>query len=237
MTDTLPFRHEIFLRDIQSWVWMRYPTRQLSAADVFHALQWAASGLSAHDFTIAFDAYLRKHPRLFERGCRLSQLQYEAKRVISAEKRRRSAQPAVAPPWNGADVDDPYETALRRIVECGKQTEQPPIRDILRKAYSALYHAHRVSLAAHAEWRETLESYSLYKAQGLADYAAAVDQTFDAAESLLCAEETEKLRTLNQKEKIRAFRLGDEAKKRLLDQIFRRNAACYFGLEKLLLPL
>ena len=86
MIESLPFSHELFLRDMQAWVWMRYPTRQLSATDVFYALQWAASGLCARDFTSAFDAYLAEHPDVFDRGCRLSRLQYEAKRVIADAK-------------------------------------------------------------------------------------------------------------------------------------------------------
>lgn len=237
MIESLPFRHELFLRDMQAWVWMRYPTRQLSATDVFYALQWAASGLCARDFTSAFDAYLAEHPDVFDRGCRLSRLQYEAKRVIGAEKRRQSTLPAAQMPWHGDIVEDPYDVAICRIIECGKRTEQPPIRDILRKAYVALIQAHQVSIAAHPNWRETPESFAKYKAQCLADYASAVDLTFEGVNELLCDEEKAKLRRLDQREKIRAFQLGNDAKARFLAQIYRRNVAGYFGLDVLLSPL
>ncbi len=237
MTEALPFRHEMFLRDMQSWVHLRYPTRQLSATDVFYALQWASSGLTARDFTAAFDVYLSQHPEAFERGCRLSRLKYEAQRVMREESRRRSSLPAARPAPDCGDAGDPYEIAICRIIECGKQTRMPPLRDILRKAYTAMAHAHRVSAQAFADRRLTPENYAEYKAKCLIDYDAAVDEVFRSATELLAREEIEKLRALTQKEKIRAFRLGDEAKERFLARVFRQNEARYFGIEKLLKPL
>ncbi len=237
MTQALPFRHEMFLRDMQSWVHLRYPTRQLSATDVFYALQWASSGLTAHDFTAAFDVYLSQHPEAFERGCRLSRLKYEAQRVMRDGNRRRAFPASARPAPDCSDADDPYEIAICRIIECGKQTPMPPLRDILRKAYTAMAQAHRVCAQVFADWRLTPENYAEYKAKCLIDFEAAVDEVFRSATELLAGEEIEKLRELTQKEKIRAFRLGDEAKERFLARAFRQNAARYFGIEKLLLPL
>ena len=122
---------------------------------------------------------------------------------------------------HGMAISSKIPTISRYVASSNAENEQnsPPIRDILRKAYMALIQAHQVSIAAHPNWRETPESFAKYKAQCLADYALVVDLTFDGANELICDEEKAKLRRLDQREKIRAFQLGNDAKARFLAQI------------------
>ena len=91
LPDATESPHAAFLRAIQEWVWSRFPTRQLSASDIFYSLQWAESQIPASVFIKSFDLFLQAHPHHFDEGCKLSKLQYEAskRRLLSLRKKKR----------------------------------------------------------------------------------------------------------------------------------------------------
>lgn len=235
INDEISFQHALFLREIQAWVWGRYPTRQLSASDVFHVLKWASSGLPGRAFTRAFDDYLTREPHCFDDGMRLSKLEFVAKRVIGEDKRRKFDHQVVQPlPIVLPDIDDPYRKGIDKIVECGKRAIHPPIRDILRDAYLKLVHAREMAKNEHPDWQKSPENALKYRAQYLCDYGECLDAIFDNAAQMLTPDERATIQKLDSKEAVHAFRLGDDAKARFLARIIRQKLAVYFGLEKLL---
>jgi len=102
--------HASFLQDIQNWVWKRFPTRQLSATDIFYAMQWAESGVPSIFFIDGFEAWLQTHPKEFVANAKLSNLRFEADRIVTAYRTLHPVQPPTE-----ITSEDPFETMLHRL--------------------------------------------------------------------------------------------------------------------------
>ncbi len=223
--------HADFLRAIQEWVWLRYPTRQLSASDIFYSLQWAESHIPASVFTQNFDAYLLEHPHYFDDGCKLSKLQFEAKRIIGEQQKELSGLPANTE----IHVDsDPYDTAIRYITICGKRTTNPLLKDELRKIYTNLRSSRKKAMIKYPNWNKQTEEYYKFKAEAFLLWQDDIQNLCNNCLSMLSDTEQNQLRTLTPAEKIHCFQLGQEAETIYLNRILREKIARYFDFEELL---
>lgn len=222
--------HAAFLRDIQAWVWTYCPTRQLSATDTYYALKWAASGLPASTFTRAFDAFIAKNPRTFAHGCRLSILSSYAARIMSTAP-KLAPQPAIPIPDSARD---PFDEAIDRIVQCGKRSQNPLLRDLLRTAYNELSRAHQAAVKECPHWRATPHDFYEFKARALTAIDAQIARICLSAREFLSPAELRDLQKLTPAEQLHCLRLGPDAESRYKNRIFDQKMASRLGFSDVL---
>ena len=212
MKDGNSLPNTAFLRDIQDWVWKRFPTRQLSATDIFYVLQWADSGVPACIFIDGFENWLKSHPREFVSECRLSSLQFEAGRIISAYRQTHAASSIPEP----IIVDDPYETALNRIAAQGRKTNNPLLRNMLRTFYQQMLSSRKRARKDYPDWNT--------------HFRALIDECF----RMLAEQEQEKLTELTPAEKLHCMQIGSEAQQIYKSHLLQKKIAQYFDISPLL---
>ena len=231
LPDATESPHAAFLRAIQEWVWSRFPTRQLSASDIFYSLQWAESQIPASVFIKSFDLFLQAHPHHFDEGCKLSKLQYEASRIIGEQQKATAQSPQKK---EIQIVCDPYETALKYITICGQRTDNPILRDELRKLYASFKSAKTQAEQKYTNWNKQTEAFYKYKAEAFLLWQESVQHLCAYCLSLLSDVEQEKIKALTPAEKMHCFQLGPEAESIYVDRILREKVARYFDFEELL---
>lgn len=227
----MPPHYVRFLRSIQAWFATRWPTRQLSASDMYYISKWAAANVSAGEFIAAFNRYLDTHPDFCDTNVTLSRLHFLAKK-ISDNAPKKNSSPHVPPSPNRAN--DPYVTVINRLVDCGKQSDNPLLRDILRDAFNQLSLCHRCALQTHPDWRLSTEAFYKFKAQCIIDNDHAVQDILTRLSDLLSPQELDALNTLSTADKIRSFNLGDIAKSKFLQHRFHLKLADYFDIAPIL---
>lgn len=220
--------HAPFLRGIQSWVWRYFPVHQLSATDIFYALKWAQSGIPVTMLTEHFDVWLHEHPHHFDEGFRLVRLQRQAERAISEFRKK----PAPIPP--PVLVDDPFKRALETITSCGKQTENPLLRDALRQFYQAMREAHKLALTACPEWNQRPDAFYPFKARAILAWDEHLAILLQYCFDMLTETEQLQIQTMSPQEKVHCMHLGDEAKQHYIGQCQNKRIATYFHIEPLL---
>lgn len=227
----MPPHYVRFLRSIQAWFATRWPTRQLSASDMYYISKWAASNVAAGEYIAAFNRYLDSHPNFCDSNVTLSRLHFLAKEISANATKKPSASSALPQPNR---ADDPYVTVINRLVDCGKQSDNPILRDILRDAFNQLTLCHRCALQAHPDWRLSTEAFYKFKAQCIIDNDNAVQAILSRLSDLLSPQELDALNTLSTADKIRSFNLGDIAKSKFLRQRFNLKLADYFDIAPIL---
>lgn len=225
--------HAEFLRDIQSWVWKRFPTRQLSATDVFYALQWAESGVPFCIFSDGFEAWLHTHPLEFVKSGNLSALHFEADRIIKAYHQHLSSVSNTTP----TIVDDPYETALTRIAEVGKKTQNPLLRDELRIFYQNMIVSRTEARKLYPDWNQRSESFYPLKARAIIDWDASIEILLQHCFSMLSEQEQTRLQKLAPVDEIHCMQIGEDAQKIYKLRILNQKIAEYFEISVLMTSL
>ena len=222
--------HAEFLRGIQNWVWRRFPARQLSATDIFYALQWAESGVPCCIFTDGFEAWLQTHPQECEKSIKLSGFHFEAERIIAGYRKLHANDPHLTP----VIVDDPYEKALSLIAECGRNTKNPLLRDELRIFYQTMLKSRAENRQLYPDWNQRSESFYPLKAHALVDWENALNLLLEHCYNMLSEEEQNKLSMLKPADKIHCMHISEEAQKIYINRILHQNVAEYFEITKLL---
>ncbi|MBQ1926679.1 MAG: hypothetical protein II767_04595 [Proteobacteria bacterium] len=222
-----------FIRDMQVWVWKRFPSRQLSATDIYYVLQWSESGVPSSLLIDGFEHYLKTRTNAFETSGRLSELRFEAGRII-ADYQKTLLAPSNVPP---VTVDEPFEIALTRIAQAGQATDNPLLQSELRKYYKAMLDSKSKAQSAYPEYQTRIESFYAYKAQALLAWDKGLETLLTNCRQFLSAEETATLETLSPPEKLHCILLSEEAKTNYIKQIFQKKLADYFNLSTLLEPL
>lgn len=220
--------HAPFLRALQAWVWQRFPVHQLSATDIFYALKWAQTGIPADMLTEAFEAWLRDHPHHFDDGFRLTRLKLQAEHAIS-EFRKKPA--AAAPPLL---VNDPFKIALDTITTCGRQTNNPLLRDALRAFYQAMREAQKNAIDECPGWNERPDAFYPFKARAILAWDEHLAQLLSHCYNMLSEQEQTHMKALTPREKIHCMHLGEEAKQYYLKQCLNARLAAYFQIESLI---
>ena len=220
-----------FLRSIQAWFATRWPTRQLSASDMYYISKWAAKNVSAGEFIAAFNRYLDNHPNFDDANITLSRLHFLTKDIADNTPQNKSTSSALPPPNR---ADDPYVTVINRLVACGKQSDNPLLRDILRDAFNHLSLCHRCALQTNPDWRLSTEAFYKFKAQCIIDNDHAVQNILSRLSDLLSPQELDALNTLSTADKIRSFNLGEIAKSKFLHNRFNHKLADYFDITPIL---
>ena len=231
LPDATESPHAAFLHAIQEWVWTRYPTRQLSATDIFYSLQWAESQLPASVFIRSFEDFLAAHPHHFDDGCRLSKLQFEARRIIAQQQKAQSEAPRNSAP---IVVNDPFHTALKIITICGQRTENPILKDALRKLYADFRTAQQQTRQKYPDWDRHTEAFYRLKAEALLLWQESVQKLCDDCLALLSENERQPLTELTAAEKIHCMQLGPEAEKIYKNRVRNEKITEYFGVHELL---
>ena len=230
MKDGNSLPNTAFLRDIQDWVWKRFPTRQLSATDIFYVLQWADSGVPACIFIDGFENWLKSHPREFVSECRLSSLQFEAGRIISAYRQTHAASSIPEP----IIVDDPYETALNRIADQGRKTNNPLLRNMLRTFYQQMLSSRKRARKDYPDWNTRSESFYPLQARAIIDWNTHFHALIDECFRMLAEQEQEKLTELTPAEKLHCMQIGSEAQQIYKTHLLQKKIAQYFDISPLL---
>ena len=226
--------HAPFIRAIQDWVHNRYPTRQLSATDLFYAIQWANSEVPAACFVEAFEEILRNRPHFLDEGFRLSKFNFEAQKMISRYRQKRSEDPQ---PIEKICVSDPYQEILDRLVKCGRMTTNPVLRDELRKLYQNMRQSKHQAENAEPEWSQRADQYYRYKSHAVVDWDEGLANLCNTCFMMLADVEQKTLLELSPAEKAHLMHLGEEAEKIWRTQRLREKVASYMGFSELLLPL
>ncbi len=221
--------HESFLRELQAWVWKRFPTRQLSASDIFYALKWAESGVPCCIFTDGFEAWLSRHPLEFVKDGQLSVLRFEAERIIGAYRELHSKD-AERPLL----VDDPYEMRLSIITQCGRETDNVLLRERLRAFYQKMRVSCQEARTAYPEWMQRSEQYYTLKARAILSWDEGLSCLLRECFEMLSEEEQASLKTLSGAERLHCMQISDEAQKIYKSQIIDKKIAKYFGILQLL---
>ncbi len=225
--------HTEFLRDIQSWVWKRFPTRQLSATDIFYALQWAESGVPFCIFSDGFEAWLHTHPLEFVKSGNLSDLHFQADRIIKAYHQHISSAPDTTP----TIVDDPYDTALTRIAEVGKKTKNPLLRDELRIFYQNMLISRTEARKLYPDWNQRSESFYPLKARAIIDWDKALKTLLQHCFSMLSEQEQTHLKKLAPVDEIHCMKIGEDAQYIYKTRILNQKIADYFEISALIKSL
>lgn len=220
--------HTSFLRTIQAWVWQRFPVHQLSANDIFYAIQWAQSGIPAAMLTEAFETWLQEHPHHFDDGFRLTRLKLQAEHAIAEYRKKAMATP---PP---VIVHDPFKAALDAITVCGKQTENPLLRDLLREFYQGMRDAQALAIESCPGWNERPDAFYPFKARAILAWDKHLAHLLTQCFNMLSEQEQTQIKQLTPREKIHCMHLGNEAKQYYLKQCMNTRLAAYFQIESLL---
>ncbi|MBR4984812.1 MAG: hypothetical protein IKY83_03600, partial [Proteobacteria bacterium] len=210
-----------FIRDMQAWVWKRFPSRQLSAIDIYYAQKWSESGVPSHIFTDAFEHMLRERNCEFEASGKLSTLRFEASRIIADYLKILNA-PTNVPP---VTLDEPYEKALERIAQIGRDHPNPLLLAELRTFYRTLLDTKSAARKAYPEYHARIESYYAYKAHAILAWDQGLEALLARCAQLLSEEETDRLNTLTPSEKIHCMQLSADAQAHYKKQIFQKKIA------------
>lgn len=222
-----------FIRDMQAWVWKRFPSRQLSATDIYYVLKWAESGVPSSIFTDAFEHLLNSRACEFETSGKLSTLRFEAGRIIADYQKTLLREPNVRP----VTVDDPYETALSRIAQAGRDTQNQLLQAELRRFYKSILDDQSKARHDYPEYGSRIESFYAYKAQAILAWDKGMEALLENCARLLSDEERLPLLSLTPKEKLHCIPLSEEARELYKKHIFNRKLAEYFEFSSLLEPL
>ncbi|MBQ9242017.1 MAG: hypothetical protein IJ165_02110 [Proteobacteria bacterium] len=222
-----------FIRDMQAWVWKRFPSRQLSATDIYYVLKWAESGVPASIFTDAFEHLLKSRACEFETNGKLSTLRFEAGRIIADYQKSLLREPNVRP----VTVDDPYETALSRIAQAGRDTQNPLLQAELRRFYKSILEDKSQAQHDHPEYSARIEAFYLYKSQAILAWDKGLDALLENCARFLSDEERLPLQALTPQEKFHCIPLSEDARELYKKHIFHKKLAEYFTLSSFLEPL
>lgn len=220
--------HASFLRALQAWVWRRFPVHQLSATDIFYAIQWAQTGISADMLTDYFEAWLQDHPHHFDDGFRLTRLKLQAEHAIADFRKKPIS--SVSPIL----VSDPFKAALDAITVCGKQAENPLLRDELRAFYQAMREAQRESQTTYPDWSSRRDIFYMFKARALLAWDEHLGHLFENCFAMLSDQEQLEMKQLTVQEKLHCMHIGDEAKQHYIQRCLYQRIASYFRIEYLL---
>ena len=223
--------HAPFIKAMQEWVWRRFPTRQLSATDLYYVMQWASSEIPVSVFIDSFEAYLKEHPHFFETDCRLSKFQFQARRVISA---CRQHQTEADQPMDKIQVTDPYATILEQLALCGRRTKNPLIRDSLRTLYQKMRESCRTARREYPEWDKKADDFYRLKAQALLDWEQEFNGFCQTCFMMLADVEQEKLLELSPSEKVHLMYLGMDGQAAWQARRLNEKTAVYLGVAELL---
>ncbi|MBO4350215.1 MAG: hypothetical protein J6A01_04610 [Proteobacteria bacterium] len=224
--------HASFLQDIQNWVWKRFPTRQLSASDIFYVMQWAETGVPSIFFIDGFEAWLRAHPKEFITNANLANLRFEADRIIEGY---RSLHPVQLPVE--INVEDPFETMRHRLEILGKSTQDEALRKDLRKIYQQIRTAQRETQSQYPDWNQRAESFYTLKARALIVWDECIESLITQCFSRLPQEKQEEMKVLTPAENLHLLRLGDEAQEMYKKTQFHQRIAKHYEMESLLDPI
>lgn len=224
--------HTAFLQDIQNWVWKRFPTRQLSASDIFYAMQWAETGVPAVFFVDGFEHWLSTHPKEFVTNANLSALRFEADRIVSAYRQLHPVQAPVE-----FKVDDPFKVILDRLERVGKNTTDDRLRLQLREIYQTMRDGMQKTRSLYPDWKARAEVFYTLKARALILWDESVDHLIQECFSWLSEDEKKQMQTLTPADAMYAMRLGDEALAVYKKTHFQRNVAKFYSMESLLDPV
>ena len=225
--DTLP--HTAFLRDMQNWVWKRFPTLQLSASDIFYAMQWAETGVPSIIFIDGFENWLQTHPKEFVSDARFSALRFEADRIITAY---RLVHPQTAE--SAFKAEDPFEQLLTRIEQIGKQATDERLLKELRQIYQTMRGCQRESQQQYPDWQTRSEAFYTYKARMLIQWDECIETLMHACLSWLSQEKCEQMHALSAEENMHLLYLGDEAQELYRKRRIHEKVADYYGIRGLL---
>ena len=220
--------HATFLRELQEWVWRRFPVHQLSATDIFYAIQWAQTGISADMLTDYFEAWLQDHPHHFDDGFRLTRLKIQAEHAIADFRKKPVV--SVSPIL----VNDPFKSALDVITICGKQAENPLLRDALRVFYQAMREAQREAVASYPDWTQRQDVFYMFKARAHLAWDEHLARLFEHSFGMLSEPEQAEMQQLTAQEKLHCMHIGDEAKQHYIQRCLYQRIATYFHIESLL---
>lgn len=223
--------HSEFLQDIQSWVWKHFPTRQLSAADIFYAMQWAETGVPCCIFTDAFEACLRSKNNEFLKTGKLSSLHFDAERVIDNYRIQHTDNSPKQP----LIVDDPYQIALERIADSGKKTNNPLLRDELRIFYQNMLNSRSENRKAYPDWNQRSESYYPLKARAIVDWESSLSTLLNNCFEMLTDQEKSQLQKLSPADEAHCLFISEEAQNVYKKRILNQKIAEYFDISPLLM--
>lgn len=223
--------HAPFIKAMQEWVWRRFPTRQLSATDLYYVMQWAASEIPVSVFIDSFEAYLKEHPHFFETDCRLSKLQFQARLVMSSCRQHLGE---ISQPPEKIQVIDPYATILEQLALCGRRTKNPLIRELLRSLYQTMRESCRMARNAFPEWENKADDFYRLKAQAVLDWEQGFQAFCQSCFMMLADVEQEKLLELSPSEKAHLMYLGSDAQAAWQAQRLNEKTAVYLGVAELL---
>lgn len=218
-----------FIKRIQNWLQQRYATRQLSATDLFYLMQWAESDIEVELFIEAFDDLLRREPKFFSKGVRLSRLHFEATKLMRAGYKNHQSRP-----HSPITVEDPYPLVLDLIARLGRQTDNPILRDILRHSFRELRQSQQRSNEAYPNWSQNVERFIAYKAQAYLDWELILESLCAEALKILAPQEQADILEPTSVEKAHLMHLGDEAAARYQSAIVRKKTAESLGFSSLL---
>ncbi|MBQ9395486.1 MAG: hypothetical protein IJU23_08210 [Proteobacteria bacterium] len=221
--------HDSFLRDMQNWVWVRFPTRQLSATDIFYALQWADSGVPARYFIDGFEENLRRSGAEFAKTGKLSCLRLEADRLIAAWRRDHAGQEKAA-----ILVEDPYEKALSRLTMIGCRTENSLLRDELRIFYQNMMYSRTQARKSYPDWNQRSESFYPLKARAIVDWEDSLARLFEHCYVMLSEQEQSRLSSLSPQEQMHCMYISEDAQKTYKMRILNHKLADYYKMNELL---
>lgn len=221
--------HDVFLRDMQNWVWVRFPTRQLSATDIFYAIQWADSGVPSRYLIDGFEENMRRSGAEFAKSGKLSCLHFEADRLISAWHREHAVlQPAPLL------IDDPYEKALSRLTMIGCRTENSLLRGELRIFYQNMVNSRTLARKTYPDWNQRSESFYPLKARAIVDWEDSLAKLFEHCYAMLSEQEQNRLSELSPVEQMHCMYISEDAKKAYKLRILNNKIAEYFKMSELL---
>ena len=223
--------HVPFIKAMQEWVWRRFPTRQLSATDLYYVMQWAASEVPVSVFIDGFEAYLKDHPHFMDTDCRLSKFQFLARQIIAA---CRQHQAEVVQPVEKIQVTDPYQPLLEQLTSCGRRTKNPLLREALRSLYQKMRDSCAMARNSFPDWDCRVEDYYRLKAQAIIDWEVEFGAFCQVCFKMLADVEQSKLLELSPAEKAHQMYLGAEAEAVWQARRINEKTAEYFGFSELL---
>ena len=223
--------HAPFLRAIQEWVWKRFPARQLSPADIFYAMQWAASEIPVSVFIREFEAFLKTHPHHLDDSFRLSKFQFQARQIILSC--RQNSQPIVQP-VDQIQITDPYQTALTRLAHCGRKTNNELLRDALRIFYQHMRESCKQIREEFPDWQTRPDHFYRLKAQAVMDWDQGLCELCQTCFMALADEEQKQLLDLTPVEKAHLMYLGPDAEKTWRSRRINEKTAAYLGFSELM---
>lgn len=221
--------HDSFLRDMQNWVWVRFPTRQLSAADIFYVIQWADSGIPARFFIDGFEQHLQRGSSEFCRTGNLSCLRFEADRLIASWRRDHAGQEKVS-----ILVEDPFEKALSRLTMIGCRTENSLLRDELRIFYQNIINSRNIARNTYPDWNQRSESFYPLKARAILDWDTSLATFLKHCFAMLSEQEQHRLSELSPVEQMHCMYISEEAQELYKMRILHHKVAEYFDVKELL---